>query len=61
LGKIRGITHPVTTIGAASGVMVSGIIFDIYSSYTSAFWIYFLMSIFMLFFSLLLNNPVNKK
>jgi len=40
--------------------MVSGIIFDINSSYTLAFWIYFLMSIFMVFFSLLLNNPANK-
>tara|TARA_B100000029_G_scaffold516786_1_gene634193 strand:+ start:1733 stop:2968 length:1236 start_codon:yes stop_codon:yes gene_type:complete len=61
LGKIRGITNPITTIGAATGVMVSGIIFDINSSYTLAFWIYFLMSIFMVFFSLLLNNPGNKK
>ena len=60
LGKIRGITHPVTTAGAASGVMVSGIIFDIYSSYTSAFWIYFLMSIFMVFFSLFLDKPRNE-
>tara|TARA_B100000470_G_scaffold211837_1_gene191085 strand:- start:5 stop:886 length:882 start_codon:yes stop_codon:yes gene_type:complete len=60
LGKIRGITHPVTTAGAASGVMVSGIIFDVYSSYTSAFWIYFLMSIFMLFFSLFLDKPRNE-
>ena len=61
LGKIRGITNPITTIGAATGVMVSGIIFDINSSYTLAFWIYFLMSIFMVFFSLFLNNPVNKR
>ena len=61
LGKIRGVTNPVTTLGAASGVMVSGIIFDIYSSYTSAFWIYFFMSIFMLFFSLLLDKPKNKR
>jgi len=61
LGKIRGVTNPITTVGAATGVMVSGIIFDINSSYASAFWIYFLMSIFMVFFSLLLNNPTNKK
>ena len=61
LGKIRGITNPITTIGAATGVMVSGIIFDINSSYTLAFWIYFSMSIFMVFFSLFLNNPVNKR
>jgi MFS family permease len=60
LGKIRGVTHPFSTAGAAIGVMVSGIIFDIYGSYSLAFWIYFIISIVMFVFSLFLNKPISK-
>lgn len=61
LGKIRGITHPFSTAGAAIGVMVSGIIFDIYGSYSLAFWIYFIISIVMFVFSLFLSKPISTK
>jgi len=40
--------------------MVSGIIFDIYGSYSLAFWIYFIISIVMFVFSLFLNKPISK-
>ena len=57
LGKIRGFTNPLSTAGAASGVMVSGIFYDIYGSYVNAFWLYFIISILMLIVSLFLNKP----
>ena len=60
LGKIRGFTNPLSTAGAASGVMVSGIFYDIYGSYVNAFWLYFIISILMLIVSLFLNKPSMK-
>jgi len=37
LGTIRGVTEPFMSLGQAIGAVVSGAIFDITDSYTSAF------------------------
>tara|TARA_Y100001970_G_scaffold51156_1_gene64741 strand:- start:3939 stop:4886 length:948 start_codon:yes stop_codon:yes gene_type:complete len=59
IGRIRGFTNPLSTIGSASGVMVSGVIFDIYNSYVLAFWFFFAVSIVIFIISLFLRNPNN--
>ena len=60
LGKIRGFTNPLSTAGAALGVMVSGIFYDIFGSYVNAFWLYFYISIGMFVLSLFLSKPSSK-
>ena len=57
IGRIRGFTNPLSTIGSAAGVMISGVIFDIYNSYLLAFWFFFVVSIIIFIISLFLRNP----